>query len=72
MDHAMKIAPLLIAAGVLAAAPAFAQASTDPARDPAKKETWLAHCYGMIGVARGNEADSGNGAHERGAIPVTT
>jgi len=32
------------------------------ARDPAKKETWLTHCYGMIGVARGNEADSGNGA----------
>jgi len=40
MDHAMKIAPLLIAAGVLAAAPAFAQANTDPARDPAKTEVW--------------------------------
>ena len=22
---------------------------------------WLAHCYGMVGVARGNETDSGNG-----------
>ncbi len=40
MDHAMKIAPLLIAAGVLAAAPAFAQANTDPTRDPAKTEVW--------------------------------
>ncbi len=40
MDHAMKIAPLLIAAGVLAAAPAFAQANTEPTRDPAKTEVW--------------------------------
>jgi peptidylprolyl isomerase len=23
---------------------------------------WLAHCYGMVGVSRGNESDSGNGA----------
>ncbi|WP_307732441.1 peptidylprolyl isomerase [Massilia sp. MB5] len=30
-------------------------------RDPKNKQTWLAHCYGMVGVARGNEADSGNG-----------
>ena len=40
MDHAMKITPLLIAAGVLAAAPAFAQAGADPVRDPAKTEVW--------------------------------
>lgn len=40
MDHALKIAPLLIAAGVLAAAPAFAQANTEPTRDPAKTEVW--------------------------------
>jgi len=40
MDHAMKITPLLIAAGVFVAAPAFAQANTDPARDPAKTEVW--------------------------------
>lgn len=40
MDNTMKIAPLLIAAGVLAAAPAFAQVNTDPARDPAKTEVW--------------------------------
>jgi len=40
MDHAMKITPLLIAAGVLAAAPAFAQANTEPTRDPAKTEVW--------------------------------
>ena len=31
-------------------------------RDPAKGEAWLAHCYGMVGAGRGNEADSGNGA----------
>jgi peptidylprolyl isomerase len=24
-------------------------------------KAWLAHCYGMVGVARDNEADSGNG-----------
>jgi len=40
MDHAMKITPLLIAAGVLSAAPAFARANTEPARDPAKTEAW--------------------------------
>ncbi|HEY1043077.1 MAG TPA: peptidylprolyl isomerase [Telluria sp.] len=31
------------------------------ARDPKTGRTWLTHCYGMVGVARGNEADSGNG-----------
>ncbi|MGI9247001.1 MAG: peptidylprolyl isomerase, partial [Steroidobacteraceae bacterium] len=31
------------------------------ARDPARGEAWLAHCYGMVGAGRGNEADSGNG-----------
>jgi peptidylprolyl isomerase len=31
-------------------------------RDPKKKQTWLTHCYGAVGVARGNEADSGNGS----------
>ncbi|WP_425541332.1 3-keto-disaccharide hydrolase [Stenotrophomonas indicatrix] len=36
----MKITPLLIAAGMLAAASAFAQAAADPARDPAKTEVW--------------------------------
>ena len=25
-------------------------------------KTWLAHCYGMLGVGRANEPDSGNGA----------
>ena len=25
------------------------------------QRAWLAHCYGMVGVARGNEAESGNG-----------
>lgn len=31
-------------------------------RDLAAGTTWLAHCYGVIGVARGNEPDSGSGA----------
>ncbi|MDH5620469.1 MAG: peptidylprolyl isomerase [Gammaproteobacteria bacterium] len=26
------------------------------------RNTWLVHCYGMVGVARGNEPDSGNGS----------
>ena len=30
-------------------------------RDPKKGETWLAHCYGMVGVGRDNAADSGGG-----------
>lgn len=32
------------------------------ARDPAKGEAWLPHCYGMVGVARDNGADTGNGS----------
>lgn len=32
------------------------------ARDPATGRTWLVHCYGTVGVARGNESDSGNGS----------
>jgi len=31
-------------------------------RDPRSGEGWLTHCYGMVGVGRGNELDSGNGA----------
>jgi len=30
-------------------------------RDPKAARTWLAHCYGTLGSARGNEADSGGG-----------
>lgn len=30
-------------------------------RDPKTGETWLAHCYGMVGVGRDNDADSGGG-----------
>ena len=30
-------------------------------RDPASGVTWLAHCYGMVGVARGNGPDSADG-----------
>lgn len=26
------------------------------------KQSWLTHCYGMVGVARGTEPDSGNGS----------
>jgi peptidylprolyl isomerase len=32
------------------------------ARNARTGEAWLAHCYGMVGAGRGNEADSGNGA----------
>lgn len=32
------------------------------ARDPETGRMWLAHCYGMVGVARGNDPDSGSGA----------
>lgn len=30
------------------------------ARDAANGRAWLAHCYGMLGVGRGNAPDSGN------------
>jgi peptidylprolyl isomerase len=30
-------------------------------RDPKSKQTWLTHCYGAVGVARGNDLHSGNG-----------
>jgi cyclophilin family peptidyl-prolyl cis-trans isomerase len=30
-------------------------------RDPKAGQTWLAHCYGMIGVGRDTDADSGGG-----------
>jgi len=32
------------------------------ARDSATGEAWAVHCYGMVGVGRGNESDSGSGA----------
>lgn len=32
------------------------------ARDPQAGLAWLAHCYAMVGVGRGNELDSGSGA----------
>jgi len=32
------------------------------AMDPAHWETWLTHCYGMVGAGRDNDADSGGGA----------
>lgn len=32
------------------------------ARDGPDGRLWLTHCYGMLGVGRGNAADSGNGA----------
>ncbi|MEN9398065.1 MAG: hypothetical protein RLZ81_2595, partial [Pseudomonadota bacterium] len=31
------------------------------AADPAKNQAWIAHCYGVVGAARGNEPDSSNG-----------
>ncbi|GLQ90019.1 peptidylprolyl isomerase [Dyella flagellata] len=32
------------------------------ARDPASGREWLVHCYGMVGVARDADPDSGNGS----------
>ena len=31
-------------------------------RNPQTGRTWIAHCYGMVGAARGNEDTSGSGA----------
>ena len=31
------------------------------ARDPKSGRTWLTYCYGALGTARGNDADSGGG-----------
>lgn len=31
-------------------------------RDPKSRQTWLTHCYGAVGVARGNDPSSGNGS----------
>ena len=31
-------------------------------RDPASRTRWLAHCYGALAVARGNDPESGNGS----------
>jgi peptidylprolyl isomerase len=44
-------------------APQIGHSNGFPAgRDPKARTTWLAHCYGMVGVGRGDEVDSGNGA----------
>jgi cyclophilin family peptidyl-prolyl cis-trans isomerase len=32
------------------------------ARDPKRKQTWMVHCYGSVGVGRDDAADSGNGS----------
>ncbi|MEO5811051.1 MAG: peptidylprolyl isomerase [Rhodanobacter sp.] len=32
------------------------------ARDPASGQEWLPHCYGMVGVARDNGPETGNGS----------
>ena len=38
------------------------------ARDPARNETWLVHCYGTLAVSRDNPPDSGNGSGLYAAI----
>ena len=44
-------------------APQIGHADGMPAGlDPKTRSTWLAHCYGMVGVARDNDSDSGNGS----------
>ncbi|MBI3285238.1 MAG: peptidylprolyl isomerase [Burkholderiales bacterium] len=43
-------------------APQVGHANGYPAgRDPKAGTAWLAHCYGSVGVARGNETNSGDG-----------
>jgi len=43
-------------------APESGHVSGFPAgRDPRTGEAWLAHCYGMVGVGRDNDVDSGGG-----------
>jgi cyclophilin family peptidyl-prolyl cis-trans isomerase len=37
-------------------------------RDPKTGQAWLAHCYGMVGVGRDNDADSGGGSALYAAI----
>lgn len=44
-------------------APAVGFADSFPAaRDPRTGREWLVHCYGMVGVGRGNDVDSGDGS----------
>lgn len=44
-------------------APQVGHANGFPAaRDPASGQTWLPHCYAMVGVARDEGADTGNGS----------
>jgi cyclophilin family peptidyl-prolyl cis-trans isomerase len=38
------------------------------ARDPKTGQAWLTHCYGMVGVGRDNDADSGGGTALYAAI----
>jgi peptidylprolyl isomerase len=43
-------------------APAVGYSNGLPAaRDPQSGNTWLTHCYGMVGAGRDNDADSGGG-----------
>jgi peptidylprolyl isomerase len=48
--------------GDLYAAEAGWSSGFPAARDPKSGRTWLTHCYGTLGTARGNGADSGGGA----------
>ena len=71
---AKKLAPAF--ARPIAGAPAFTRlpypdtyaaevgfaAGFPAARERRRNETWLVHCYGMVGVGRDNAADSGNGS----------
>jgi peptidylprolyl isomerase len=44
-------------------APQAGFVSSMPAgRDPGSHTQWLVHCYGAVGVARGNDPESGNGS----------
>ncbi len=60
LDQALPFTPL---AGVDAYAPETGfSAGLPAARDTARGETWLTHCYGMVGAGRDNAADSGGGS----------
>ncbi len=62
MDWAPNIPFLELKDGDVYAPVAGISTGMPAAGDPKSGRIWLAHCYGMLGVGRGNEIDSGNSA----------
>lgn len=54
-----------------APAHAYAGAAWPVALDPARGRAWLAHCYAMVGVGRGDAPDSGSGGELYAVIGAT-